>query len=185
MLQENSMTLYWYYMGNTCSYSMQLNYCGNILIFSTLSIKKKKKTFCEYSDSCSKTGFYQKHSSFQLCHIILSFSPPFVFSDICMCMLYMYEHIGANVAMTSQLFGDIVKELGFQWDWQMTLEEIKSLPLSDSCWRWWSAEVNDIQVASAQKSCQQWQHFSLAPQILDLAGVKLFARRQTKFEKSK
>lgn len=97
----------------------------------------------------------------------------------------MYEHIGANVAMTSQLLGDIVKELGFQWDWQMTLEEIKSLPLSDSCWRWWSAEVNDIQVASAQKSCQQWQHFSLATQILDLADVKLFARSQTKFEKSK
>lgn len=63
-----------------------------------------------------------------------------------------------------------------RWPWR----KIKSLPLSDSCWRWWSAQVNDIQVASAQKkSCQQWHHFSLAPQILDLADVKLFARSQT------
>lgn len=148
------------------------------------TVNKKKNTFCKYSDSCSKTGFHQKHSSLQLCHIILSFSPPFnFFRYLYVCVVSVWTHRSKCRNDKSIIWG-YCERTGISVR-QMTLEEIKSLPLSDSCWWWWSAEVNGIQVASAQKSCQQWQHFSLAPQILDLADVKLFARSQTKFGKSK
>lgn len=81
-------------------------------LFNT--VNKKKKLFVNILIPVQKLDFTKSTAPFSsvmsYCHLVL----PSFFPDICMCMLYMYEHIGANVAMTSQLFGDIVKELGFQ-----------------------------------------------------------------------